>query len=116
MGNKISEAQTRRDIIDKRLKKAGWDVSEPAQVTTELDIWVGLPEGISEYFWDTERDPPRKIYGFCKPNCVGLPAPGRPKPRSNSLLTTNRKHHISIHSTPLTPSPSIPAKSIEKPM
>lgn len=48
MGNRISEAQTRRDIIDKRLKKAGWDVNEPTQVTTELDIWVGLPEGVTE--------------------------------------------------------------------
>ena len=48
MGNKISEAQTRRDIIDKRLRKAGWDVNKPMQVTTELDIWVGLPECLTE--------------------------------------------------------------------
>jgi type I site-specific restriction endonuclease len=48
MGNQINEAQTRREIIDKRLKKAGWDVSEPTQITTELDIWVGLPEGVTE--------------------------------------------------------------------
>lgn len=128
----ISEAKTRQDIIDQRLAKAGWDVHNPAQVTTELDIWVGLPEGIEEpehehqgfqyadyvllgddgyplavveakktskdprigqeqarqyaeniqrnsgkdmpfvfytngneiYFWDTEKYPPRKVYGF----------------------------------------------------
>jgi len=129
---KISEAKTRQEIIDKRLKKAGWDVNNPSQVTTELDIWVGLPAGITKaehehqgfqyddyallgdngyplaiveakktakdarigqeqarqyaeniqkhsgkampfvyythghdiYFWDTEKYPPRKVYGF----------------------------------------------------
>jgi type I restriction enzyme R subunit len=128
----FSEAKTRQEIIDKRLDKAGWDVNNPAQVTSELDIWVGLPEGIEEpeyehqgftfadyvllgddgyplavveakktskdarigqeqarqyaeniqknsgkdmpfvfytnghdiYFWDTEKTPPRKVYGF----------------------------------------------------
>lgn len=43
-----SEAQTRQEIIDERLKTAGWDVNDPAQVTAELDIWVGLPEGVTE--------------------------------------------------------------------
>lgn len=60
-------------------------------VTQELDIWVGLPEGKEQarnyaekiqknyggpmpfvfytngydiFFWDTERYPPRKVYGF----------------------------------------------------
>ncbi len=128
----FSEAKTRQEIIDKRLEKAGWDVNNPAQVTSELDIWVGLPDGIGEpeyehqgftfadyvllgddgyplavveakktskdarigqeqarqyaeniqknsgkdmpfvfytnghdiYFWDTEKTPPRKVYGF----------------------------------------------------
>lgn len=127
-----NEASTRQEIIDKRLLKAGWNVKDPSQVTSELDIWVGLPEGISEpehehqgfqyadyallgedgyplavveakktskdarigqeqarqyaeniqknfgkdmpfvfytnghdiYFWDTEKTPPRKVYGF----------------------------------------------------
>jgi len=127
-----TEAQTRQEIIDQRLKKAGWDVNDPSQVTAELDIWVGLPEGLKEplhelqghqfadyvllgpdgyplavveakktskdarvgqeqarqyaeniaknvkrempfvfytngtdiYFWDTEKHPPRKVYGF----------------------------------------------------
>lgn len=127
-----SEAKTRQEIIDKRLQKAGWDVKNPAQVTSELDIWIGLPEGVKEpehehqgfqyadyallgdsgyplaiveakktskdarigqeqarqyaeniqknsgkdmpfvfytnghdiYFWDTEKYPPRKVYGF----------------------------------------------------
>jgi len=130
--SKINEALTRQEIIDGRLLKAGWDVKNPAQVTSELDIWVGLPEGIKEpehehqgfqyadyallgdngyplavveakktsrdarvgqeqarqyaeniqkisgkdmpfvfytnghdiYFWDTEKYPPRKVYGF----------------------------------------------------
>lgn len=128
----ITEAKTRQEIIDQRLLKAGWDVNNPSQVTSELDIWVGLPEGIEEpehehqgfqyadyvllgedgyplavveakktskdarigqeqarqyavniqknsgkdmpfvfytnghdiYFWDTEKFPPRKVYGF----------------------------------------------------
>jgi len=127
-----SEAQTRQKVIDKRLLQAGWDVKKPSQVTEELDIWVGLPDGVAEpqtpyqghlfadyallgqdgkplavveakktsveaekgkeqariyaekiqkttggpmpfvfytngydiFFWDTERYPPRKIYGF----------------------------------------------------
>ncbi len=127
-----SEALTRQEIIDIRLKKAGWDVHNPSQVTSELDIWIGLPEGVTEpqheyqgyqfadyallddsgyplaiveakktskdarigqeqarqyaeniqkssgkympfvyysnghdiYFWDTEKSPPRKAYGF----------------------------------------------------
>jgi type I site-specific restriction endonuclease len=45
---KISEAKTRQEIIDKRLKKAGWNVNDPNQVTAELDIWVGLPEGTTK--------------------------------------------------------------------
>lgn len=129
---KINESATRQEIIDKRLANAGWDVKNPAQVTAELNIWVGLPDGIKEpeheyqgfqfadyallgdngyplaiveakktskdarvgqeqarqyaeniqknsgkdmpfvfytnghdiYFWDTEKFPPRKVYGF----------------------------------------------------
>ncbi len=131
--SKLNEAKTRQQIIDKRLLKAGWDVDNPSQVTSELDIWVGLPEGVKKpehehqgfqyadyallgedgyplavveakktskdarigqeqarqyaenilknnpkrdmpfvfytngldiYFWDTEKYPPRKVYGF----------------------------------------------------
>jgi len=43
-----SEAKTRQEIIDERLKKAGWDVKDPTQVISEMDIWVGLPEGLEE--------------------------------------------------------------------
>ncbi len=43
-----NEEQTRKEIIDKRLKVAGWDVMDPSQVTQELDIWVGLPQGVRE--------------------------------------------------------------------
>ena len=127
-----SEKDTRQQIIDKRLKKAGWDVKDPSQVTEELDILVnpgkptdptdkytghqfadyallgkdGYPLAVVEakrasldaqrgkeqaliyanyiqgnnpgrempfllytngndiFFWDTERYPPRKVYGF----------------------------------------------------
>ena len=34
----LSEAQTRKEIIDKRLAKAGWNVKNPSMVTEELDI------------------------------------------------------------------------------
>ncbi len=43
-----NEAQTRQKIIDQRLKLSGWDVKNPVHVTEELDIWVGLPEGVAE--------------------------------------------------------------------
>ena len=33
-----TEALTRKEIIDKRLAKAGWNVKDPIQVTEELDI------------------------------------------------------------------------------
>ncbi len=129
----MNEAQTRRDIIDRRLEKSGWNVNDPNQVVPELDIWLGLPTELADrnvteytghqfadyallgddghplaiveakktskdarvgqeqakqysvnirettrkslpfvfytngndiYFWDTERFPPRKVYGF----------------------------------------------------
>ena len=43
-----NEAKTRKEIIDLRLLKAGWFVNNPAQVTSELDIWVGFPEYVRE--------------------------------------------------------------------
>lgn len=43
---KLSEAKTRQEIIDIRLAKSGWLVNDPSMVTSELDIWVGLPEGV----------------------------------------------------------------------
>lgn len=45
---KINESDTRQIIIDKRLASASWDVKNPSQVTSELDIWVGLPEGVQK--------------------------------------------------------------------
>ena len=33
---KKTEAQTRQQIIDQCLKKAGWDVNDPSQVTSEI--------------------------------------------------------------------------------
>jgi type I restriction enzyme R subunit len=35
-----SEADTRRQIIDDRLRLAGWDLDDPTQVIQELDIYV----------------------------------------------------------------------------
>ena len=35
-----TEHQTRIEIIDAALKKAGWDVNDPGQVVQEFDIIV----------------------------------------------------------------------------
>jgi type I restriction enzyme R subunit len=43
-----TEEQTRKDIIDKRLHDAGWNVNDLTQVVLEFDIEVGLPQGVSE--------------------------------------------------------------------
>lgn len=43
-----NEAQTRKEIIDNRLKKAGWNVGDHTQVAEEYDISVPLPEGVNE--------------------------------------------------------------------
>lgn len=36
-----NEAQTRREIIDKNLEKAGWSINDPSQVSLEFDIYLG---------------------------------------------------------------------------
>ncbi len=38
MTEKKSEAKTRVELIDPKLRLAGWDLSDPSQVTEELDI------------------------------------------------------------------------------
>jgi type I restriction enzyme R subunit len=43
-----TEKHTRKDIIDTRLKLAGWNVSDRTQVVEEYDIEVGLPNGVNE--------------------------------------------------------------------
>lgn len=43
-----TEAETRKNIIDKKLKEAGWDVNNRSQVRLEYDISVPLPAGVSE--------------------------------------------------------------------
>lgn len=44
----MSEKQTRKDIIDKRLNHAGWDVDNPVQVIKEHEVFnqVGTTSGI----------------------------------------------------------------------
>ncbi|GMQ83774.1 MAG: hypothetical protein BMS9Abin06_0515 [Gammaproteobacteria bacterium] len=43
-----TEAQTRKEIIDKQLQAAGWDVHNASQVIEEFDIKVDLPDRIQE--------------------------------------------------------------------
>jgi superfamily II DNA or RNA helicase len=44
----LSEANTRKEMIDTKLNFAGWDVNNLAQVSQEFDIVVPLSEGVSE--------------------------------------------------------------------
>lgn len=50
MSQPYSEADTRQQIIDRRLRLAGWDVEDPSQVIQELDIYVegGNPGAVRE--------------------------------------------------------------------
>lgn len=43
-----NEKLTRKEIIDIRLKQAGWNVSDRSHVIEEFDIIVDLPDGVSE--------------------------------------------------------------------
>lgn len=45
MTQPYSEADVRQQIIDNRLRLAGWDVDDPTHVIQELDIYVGGGEG-----------------------------------------------------------------------
>lgn len=36
-----TEAQTRREIIDKNLEKAGWKINDPSSISLEFDIYLG---------------------------------------------------------------------------
>lgn len=47
-----NEAQTRREIIDKNLHKAGWDISDLAAVSLEFDIYLGKSEVEEEFRTD----------------------------------------------------------------
>ena len=43
-----SEAQTRSELIDKRLALSGWNVADPTQLVEEFVILTSLPGGIAE--------------------------------------------------------------------
>lgn len=45
MTQPYSEADARQQIIDNRLRLAGWNVDDPSQVIQELDIYVGAGGG-----------------------------------------------------------------------
>ena len=40
----MNEAENRKELIDAKLKNAGWDVNNLAQVSQEFDIVVPLPK------------------------------------------------------------------------
>jgi len=44
-----NEKLTRKEIIDNRLKQAGWNVTDPTQVVEEYDIHLRVEEPISPY-------------------------------------------------------------------
>jgi type I restriction enzyme R subunit len=43
-----SEADTRRQLIDERLRLAGWDLLDPTQVIQELDVHLGVARAVRE--------------------------------------------------------------------
>lgn len=65
-----SELQTRKEIIDRRLLEAGWNVMDRTQVIQELSVEVGLPgevncyytNGHTIYFWDLENYPAQNLW------------------------------------------------------
>ena len=44
----MNEAQTRKELIDKQLAEAGWNVNDRTMVSLEFDINVDLPDGVQE--------------------------------------------------------------------
>jgi len=56
----LSEAQTRKEIIDLRLSMAGWNVNDPSQVSEELDIIDDLIKA---------EDPKEKYSGHLFSDC-----------------------------------------------
>lgn len=50
-----TEKQTRKEIIDKKLEKAGWNINDPTQVVEEFDIQVGFAQSV--------REPPAPYHG-----------------------------------------------------
>ncbi|MBU1697280.1 MAG: restriction endonuclease subunit R, partial [Proteobacteria bacterium] len=44
----LTEAQTRKELIDVKLGKAGWNINDKTQVIEEFDIHVGLPDCVEE--------------------------------------------------------------------
>lgn len=65
-----NEAQTRKQIIDKRLSLSGWDIKNPLHVAEELDIWVGLPAGV--------REPETPYQGYLFADYALLGSSGKP--------------------------------------
>lgn len=59
-----TEAQTRKEIIDKLLVSSGWDIEDPTRVVREFDISVDLPEGVSlPVSMPDSGQPPKLIIG-----------------------------------------------------
>jgi type I restriction enzyme R subunit len=44
----VSEADTRKTLIDSQLARSGWDVNSPIHVIKEFDILTGLADGVAE--------------------------------------------------------------------
>lgn len=66
----MNESKTRKLLIDKQLKEAGWDVSDHTQVTSEYAINIGFTKEIQE--------PQTKYQGFQFSDYVLLGKNGKP--------------------------------------
>jgi hypothetical protein len=84
----MDEAETRRRLIDERLRLAGWDPDDPSQATQELDIDLtgsATPrtgEGGTPYaghqFADYAKDRAAKVEAFCNRVAAALLMPAAP--------------------------------------
>ena len=45
----MDEAATRKNLIDKQLEAAGWNISDITQVIAEPEYKINLPDGRHEY-------------------------------------------------------------------
>lgn len=69
-----NEKLTRKEIIDNRLKQAGWNVTDRTQVIEEFDIQLTIvEEPITPYTGSKANSKFREATKpLTKPNCVGV--------------------------------------------
>ena len=69
MARRISEARTRKELIDPQLEKAGWDVHDDAQVGIEIPV-----DGFDPVAWQQLEKQLRQIREQVQIKDTNLPA------------------------------------------